>query len=212
MNKYQSCTLIGENLGLSRGLLPVFSAVNLSITPAMVLMIRGENGTGKTSLLRILAGFTRSFTGLLRHQCDSEHWQDGAPATQISWLGHKNSNKHELTAEENLAFWLPKSQHKSRISEVLDKVEISKIKHQPVSALSAGQQRRLSLARLLLGHHPIWLLDEPTANLDQAGSRLLEQLLVEHIEQNGSAIIASHEVLQPDVQTSVIKLQARVSA
>ncbi len=171
-------------------------------------MVRGTNGSGKTSLLRVLAGFNRAETGSLSFRFGSEDWSNGPAQFGVGWLGHQNGLSEELNPVENLRFWLNSNQDQADVERVLAQVDMTDLQLQPVHTLSAGQRRRLGLARLLLGNHSLWLIDEPGANLDKNGSALVEALLEQHIKSAGCAIIASHEKLQPNVPTSYITLQA----
>lgn len=170
-------------------------------------MVRGTNGSGKTSLLRVLAGFNRAKTGALGFRFGSDDWVDEPTQHGLGWLGHQNGLSDALNSVENLRFWLGSDQDEADIERVLATVEMTDLQMQPVHTLSAGQRRRLGLARLLLGNHSLWLIDEPGANLDRDGSALVETLLEQHIKKSGCAIIASHEKLQPDVPTSFLTLQ-----
>ncbi|MBL4597226.1 MAG: heme ABC exporter ATP-binding protein CcmA [Robiginitomaculum sp.] len=206
MHPLPICAIRCQNVGLSRGSTSVFMGVNFELHPANILIIQGENGSGKTSLLRVIGGFSQSFSGMIQHCFDTKNWINGSPTGNIGWLGHANAIKDELTVFENLKFWLPKAVPKEKIDLVMEKVQIKTLRHQRSYSLSAGERRRLALARLLLGRHPLWILDEPSANLDIEGRKLIEQLLAEHTARRGSAIIASHDRLRPDAPTSYIKL------
>jgi heme exporter protein A len=199
-------TIKVEKLGFSRSLVPIFQSVNFQLEPGRILMVRGGNGSGKTTLLRVLAGFSRPETGTISSMYARQDWQSGISAEQIGWLGHNNGIKDDLSAIENLAFWKHSSQDKSSLEATLKRVEIYPVRNQSVRTLSAGQKRRLALARLLLSNRPVWLMDEPSANLDRDGTRLIESLLQEHTAKNGSAIVASHDPLHPDAPTEFIKL------
>ncbi len=205
-NSFPPYCISTDNLEFSRGSVPVFSGVNLSLSFGEVLMIRGGNGSGKTSLLRILAGFSNFYSGKIRYRLANNPWINGPAHGAIGWMGHKNGLSLELTVEENLVFWQKIFKSHVQISQTIDRVGLSDFKNQTARSLSAGQFRRLNLAKLLLGNWPVWILDEPSANLDRKGRQLIEGLLVEHTKNGGSAIIASHEPLHPGAPTSFIQL------
>ncbi|VAW01404.1 hypothetical protein MNBD_ALPHA06-1855 [hydrothermal vent metagenome] len=206
MHKINACTVRCQNLDFYRGSQLIFRDVSLLATPGSILMIRGSNGSGKTSLLRLIAGFSHPQNGTIEHCFDDKIWLNGPAIGQIGWLGHKNGIKGELSILENLALWKAAGTSADELQQILQKLGLKNLQSQPAHTLSAGQQRRLALARLLVGQHPIWMMDEPSANLDKDGSRLIEQLLVEHTANNGTAIIASHDPLHPNAPVSFIKL------
>jgi len=208
----QPCFIATNELGFSRGEIPIFNEVNLTLSPGEILMIRGGNGSGKTSLLRILAGFSNFYSGQLKYKLDTDQWVAGPARGAIGWLGHKSGLNLDLSVEENLKFWESISQYSNQISQALKKVDLLNARFATTRNLSAGQQRRLNLARLLLGKWPVWILDEPSANLDKEGAQLIEKLLSDHAKNGGSAIVASHEPLRPDAPTSFISLHQELSA
>lgn len=170
--------------------------VGFEVARGQIVELRGSNGSGKTTLIRVLAGLTPPSAGTL-------HWQgaplsrgDEAYARQMAYLGHHNALAAELSATENLRFF----QHLQGGAvhgpgEALQAWGLAHLAHQPVRSLSQGQRRRLALARVWARRCSLWLLDEPCAALDDAGARLLDARLAEHLAQGGAAIVATHRPL-----------------
>jgi len=169
-----------------------------------MLHLKGANGSGKTTLLRILCGLTQADAGEvswgdkpIRSQRDQYH-------SQLSYVGHIDGIKSDLTVEENLhiAAVLAKGKQHTPLplntKQVLIDVGLNKKKHTFAHALSAGQRRRLALARCLLNNTSIWILDEPLTALDTHGVRLVEGMITTHLKRNGMAIVTSHQNLAID--------------
>ena len=183
----------GKNLSCMRGERLVFSRLNFSVEPGSVLVVTGSNGSGKTSLLRIIAGLTHPIAGELA-------WHDGSVAgnperhhNRISFVGHLDAVKAVLSVHENLQIWarLHGGTDKT-ISMALKKMGLKGLENTPGRYLSAGQKRRLSLARLVASHAVLWLLDEPTIALDPASVDALRDLIAEHRNSGGMTIIANN--------------------
>ncbi len=181
--------LVLDNVALSRGGHALFSGVSLTILPGDVVWVGGENGIGKSSLLRLMTGLTLPDSG-------SISWANNkascAAKDIIAYQGHIDAFKPTLSAREALAFWADIMDKNVDISALLSKVGLSARGHVPCGQLSAGQKRRLSLARLILCQKPIWIMDEPTAAMDAAGVELIHDLISAHSQAGGSAVIASH--------------------
>ncbi|MBL4617492.1 MAG: heme ABC exporter ATP-binding protein CcmA [Robiginitomaculum sp.] len=212
MNKHQTCTISAKKISFTRAMCTIFANVSFSLQSKEILMVRGANGSGKTSLLRIIAGLNTSYSGQLQHRYNNKRWLNGATSGSIGWLGHKSGLKQDLSATQNLAFWSNKAEQHPEISQALQKVGLLNMQQRPVHTMSAGQKQRLALARLLLSNSPLWILDEPSANLDSDGRKLIEALLQQHSQQGGIAIIASHDNINPTAPTSYIKLEQVTAA
>ncbi len=190
-----------KNLFCERDERTLFGGLSFSVNNNEVLQIEGENGSGKTTLLRILSGLTEAFEGEV-------FWQ-GKPVESVRdtfyqsllYVGHLSAVKIVLTAEENLAWMreLNPSLNRMSIAEALDKVGLYGYEDVPCYALSAGQQRRVGLARLYLSNAPLWILDEPFTALDKKGVAEKEALISEHVQNGGSVILTTHHQLDiPD--------------
>ena len=184
-----------RDLALERGGSWLFSDIAFSIPPGTGLVLRGANGSGKTSLLRILAGLTAADAGTVAW--NGEAWRAGNSAQRARslYVGHANALKDELTAAENLAEALTfdgLSISDETQYQALDNVGLLARRHVHARRLSQGQKRRIGLARLALSPKPLWLLDEPTNALDDDGVAMFSQLVSNHLRAGGIACIASH--------------------
>lgn len=169
----------------------LFSGLNFTLTSGQVLLIEGANGTGKTSLLRILTGFRQPDAGDL-------FWNDEAiDDTQefyqnTAYIGHNNGLKDTLTAEENLRYAQALATKTLTIDDAMEQVGLNGYQDTLVRFMSAGQRRRLALARLLCTHKPLWILDEPFTSLDRASIKLFEKFIETHVHQGGLVMMTSH--------------------
>jgi heme exporter protein A len=161
-----------------------------------VLALEGPNGAGKTSLLRLIAGFLAPEAGTIRLRTKDGEVEDGEERGKLAgWLGHHDAAKPQLTAAETLSFFASLYGVRADIAEALAGVGLARLADLPCQYLSAGQKKRLALARLALSKRPLWLLDEPLAALDAAGKTLLRDLVSAHASAGGIAIAATHEPL-----------------
>ncbi len=184
--------LTAESLACRRGNRVLFTELSLNLAPGDLLVLRGANGAGKTSLLRLLAGLSRPAAGRVL-------WNGAAitrdPETyyrQLHYLGHLDGLKPAFTARENLNFSTRLRGTTAALS-ALDRFTLTSLADIPVRLLSAGQRRRAALARLLASPAPLWLLDEPGTALDHDGTELLRHALTDHCRNGGIAVIASHD-------------------
>lgn len=187
-----------HNLHLWRGDRHLLRALSFQLEAGTALQLLWPNGTGKTSLLRCIAGFLHAEEGEIRWNGQSVRADRDAFHWDLAYLGHDAALKADLTALENLRFAcaLRAPRAEAELLSALQSVGLAKIDpRQPVRSLSAGQQRRVALARLSLWNARLWLLDEPASNLDAAGQAVLEGILKSHLESGGAAILATHHAL-----------------
>ncbi len=188
--------LTASEVGCVRGGREVFSRLNFDLSAAEALLVRGPNGVGKSSLLRLIAGLLRPVAGRLE-------LAGGHPeltiAEQSHYLGHQDAVTSALSVSENLAFWaryLGAGRTDGR--DALHAVGLAALSNLPAMYLSAGQRRRLAIARLIAVKRPIWLLDEPTSALDATARTRLAELMRAHLLAGGLIIAATHGPLDLD--------------
>ncbi|MGR9012538.1 MAG: cytochrome c biogenesis heme-transporting ATPase CcmA [Gammaproteobacteria bacterium] len=199
-------SLNGEGLSCIRDDRVLFEELSFELVSGQILLLEGKNGSGKTSLLRILCGFREPDSGEI-HWCGDEI-KDSPFHAQMAYVGHLDGIKKELTVFENLKMSLALSSvGRYSIGEALAKVHLGGYDDILVQALSAGQKRRLSLARLLITENVLWILDEPFTSLDKQGIALIETLMTEHCANGGMIVLTSHhEIDLPDVDVQRIHL------
>jgi len=175
----------------------LFERLDLQIVKGEMLQIAGPNGSGKTSLLRLLSGLMQPTAGEVLLQGKTLESQRGELARNLLWIGHAAGIKGLLSAEENLTWLCALHQPASRdaIWQALDAVGLRGFEDVPCHTLSAGQQRRVGLARLYLSPPPLWILDEPFTALDKGGVAQLERHLATHCEQGGMVVLTTHHSL-----------------
>ncbi|WP_133717534.1 cytochrome c biogenesis heme-transporting ATPase CcmA [Methylocaldum gracile] len=179
----------------------LFSDLNLSVRAGQVLQIEGPNGSGKTSLLRILAGLTPPSDGEVLWRGESIARRRSAFLSEVAYLGHQLGLKAELSVEENLRLSLALnglSFSPESLAEALRTVGLTGREDTPARALSAGQRQRIALARLIMSSAKLWILDEPFTALDVGGVSLVETLLEAHLSCGGLAVLTSHQTVRID--------------
>jgi heme exporter protein A len=194
--------LIAENLGARRGESLLFQDLSFALSAGELLMVTGANGSGKSTLLRVLAGLLSAEQGTVR--ITGQEGETGHPWEACHYLGHRNAMKRELTVTENLGFWqsfmgddlsADKRNKGMSVEEATAQVGLAGIAHLPFGYLSAGQQRRMAIAKLLVARRPIWLLDEPTAALDVDADQMFARLARNHLDSGGMIVAATHQPL-----------------
>jgi heme exporter protein A len=194
------------NLTCVRGTRRLFKDLNFSASEGELVELRGPNGSGKTSLLRILCGLATPAAGEVRWQGQSIRKLGEEYFASIAYLGHQNGVKDEFTALENLRVSSAVSGsalEKREALSILERVGLTQQQNLPARVLSAGQRRRLGMTRLLAAKAKLWILDEVLTSLDDTAMNLSREFITEHLQQNGIAIVATHQ----DLNLTVPKIQ-----
>ena len=200
--------LSADNLTLIRGERCLFQGLSFALESGGLLILEGRNGCGKTSLIRAIAG-------MLSLEAGTIYWNDLAVEKQrqvfhgnLVWLAHRTGLKGDLTLVENLSFERTLRAHSSRDpEEAYERLGIARLKKLILRSLSAGQQRRVALARMLLADVPLWFMDEPFTNLDREGRALVMELVEEHCSAGGMCVMAAHQDVEINAPTTRVKIQ-----
>ncbi|MCY4265616.1 MAG: cytochrome c biogenesis heme-transporting ATPase CcmA [Gammaproteobacteria bacterium] len=190
--------LSGSDLYCERDDRVLFQGLTFTLAEGQVLQVVGNNGSGKTTLLSILCGLNDSFEGKINWFGKPVNENRELFLASLLYLGHRIGVNRVLTPLENLRWNCALTQpvHKSKILKALHSVGLSGFEYSQCCILSAGQQQRVSLARLLLTRAQLWVLDEPFTTLDTDGVELLEQLISQHAKQGGAVLVTSHHRLK----------------
>lgn len=186
----QAAGLVAASLAAFRGERLILRDLSFTVAPGGALILAGANGSGKSTLLRLLAGLLRPVAGTLYWGGQDALADLTAHGRRVAYLGHQDAVKPGLTAAENLRLAERLSGHSAAVA--LDRLGLAALSDLPARMLSAGQRRRLSLARLCLSQAPIWLLDEPTLGLDTASIDRFGALLADHRAAGGVVVAATH--------------------
>ncbi|PJG85289.1 cytochrome c biogenesis heme-transporting ATPase CcmA [Conservatibacter flavescens] len=198
-----------HNLSCQRGEKCLFSGLELHLQSGDFVQIEGHNGIGKTSLLRIIAGLATPLKGTVHWNGEDIRHNRETFYSDLLYLGHASGIKPELTAWENLKFYQKISASKQGDEILWDVLQIVGLlgREDIVAAqLSAGQQKRIALARLWLSQAPLWILDEPFNAIDKSGVQVLTNLFEQHAERNGIVILTSHQEV-PSNQLKIVRLE-----
>jgi heme exporter protein A len=194
--KVMISVLTVEKLACARGERRLFDSLSFELRAGQALAVEGANGAGKTSLLRMVAGFLAPVSGTIGLTEDGKDITDAEErGRRIGWLGHQDALKWPLTVAEQLCFFARLYRSDADQAAILDQVGLTRQRELPCRYLSAGQKRRLALARLVVSARPLWLLDEPFAALDTAGKASVARLMLEHCGAGGMVLAATHEPL-----------------
>ena len=190
--------LVAERLSATRGEDLIFQDISFEVAGGEALVVKGPNGSGKSTLLRVLAGLLPAESGTAKLLAAPQPVERLGEACH--YLGHRNAMKRELTVDENLVFWKDffgdfPGRAGVEVNEAVESVGLGGIAHLPFGYLSAGQQRRMAMAKLLVAWRPVWILDEPTAALDVAAEKMFAGLVTAHLARGGIAIAATHQPL-----------------
>lgn len=184
-------------LACIRGGRAVFEGVEFSLEPGDVLALHGPNGSGKSTLMRLLASFLAPAMGEIRWQGDDIRSDLASHRSRLHYVGHVDGIKNLLTVRENLAFTSRlQGAGDGALDSALAAFDLERLIDTPGRFLSSGQRRRLSLARLILGERPLWLLDEPGVGLDRASRQQLEMAIERHRADGGVTVLATHGDVQ----------------
>jgi heme exporter protein A len=183
--------LSGEGLAATRGGRTVFEHVSFALGPGEMLAVTGPNGAGKSTLLRLVAGLLRPAAGAVRANPAPE----AGLSSVVHYFGHLDALKPALTVADNLGFWRRVYGGTGDLEAALDAVGLAHLIDLPAERLSAGQKRRVALARLLVSARPLWLLDEPATALDAGAEAMLGRLISAHLAGGGLVMAAIHRPL-----------------
>jgi len=186
-------SLVAENLACVRGDRRVFVDLDFQVAAGEALVVEGANGAGKTSLLRLIAGFLPPASGNIVLNADGAQILEGEErGRHVGWFGHQDGIKPQLSVGEQLEFFAQLYGARTVIPSALEQVGLARQRQLPCRYLSAGQKKRLGLARLMLSGRSLWLLDEPGVGLDRASRGRLEAAIAAHREAGGICVVASH--------------------
>ncbi len=193
-------TLQARNLGCDRSGVPIVRGVNIDVAPGEAVQLFGVNGSGKTSLLNLFAGHYRLAEGQIGWRIGDEEWETISPLNSVLYITHTPPMKSALTSLENLRFWthsygVPKANFEDTAYGALDRVGMMGHAMTRTGKLSAGQKRRLDIARAIIAGREVWLLDEPSAAIDSEGAEMVAAIISEHLGKGGIAIAATHDTL-----------------
>ncbi|PPR35286.1 MAG: Cytochrome c biogenesis ATP-binding export protein CcmA [Alphaproteobacteria bacterium MarineAlpha6_Bin4] len=187
-----------KNISCIRGNKLLFKNLNFKLFNKELLHIKGSNGSGKTSLLKILSGLLKPISGSIKLNKKNINLSKDSYFKEFEYIGHENAIKSALTVRENLNFFISinKSLEKRKLEVAVQVFNLRNLLDIKIENLSSGEKRRVSLSRLILSKSKIWFLDEPTTSLDKKNNSIFFKILKEHLKSNGSAIIASHDEIK----------------
>ncbi|MEJ2140384.1 MAG: cytochrome c biogenesis heme-transporting ATPase CcmA [Gammaproteobacteria bacterium] len=200
--------LTADSLTLFRGERCLFENLSFALNPGELLLLEGCNGSGKTSLIRAIAGLIELESGEIYWDEQPVRRQRQVFNNELVWMAHRVGFKADLSLVENLRFESAlRRDSRHDLDDILTRLNINRLKRLPVRSLSAGQQRRVALARMLMSAATLWMMDEPVTNLDREGRSLVMTLVSEHLARGGMVIMAAHQDIQIDFPVHTIQLQ-----
>lgn len=200
--------LSAKRLRVFRGERCLFEDVGFALKAGQMLLIAGANGSGKTSLLRTIAGLLEPESGEVSWRGQNTKVDGQRFRGELGWLAHRLGLKFDMTVLENLNFDTGlRGTPQANRDRILSRMDLSGLQHLPLRALSAGQQRRVALTRLVTSAATLWLMDEPFTHLDADGQSLVTELLGEHLAAGGIAAVATHHPIELPVVMHRLQLQ-----
>ena len=200
--------LSADDLTLLRGDRCLFQHLSFALNPGQLLILEGSNGSGKTSLMRAIVGMLELEEGEIRWDGVSVRNHRQHFHGSLVWMAHRVGFKADLTLIENLRFEAALRPPSNKdLDRILDRLGLERLIRLPIRSLSAGQQRRVALARMLLSNALLWLMDEPFTNLDREGRELVLTLVTEHVQAGGMCVIAAHQDVVIDAPTQTVRIQ-----
>ena len=181
----------------------IFKDINFSVESNQTMLVRGKNGSGKTSLLRVLAGYIKNYSGNILVNGNNIK-SDNELLSEFRFLGQQNTLKENLSVQQNIAMWELIYQVKSDIYEIAKILNIEQLLNVDINSLSDGQKKRVSLARLIISNAKVWLLDEPLVYLDQDKIDLLQNIILRHNKRGGITIYSSNTNINLEYDSSII--------
>jgi heme exporter protein A len=197
-NSPDTCAFRGTALDCIRGDRKVFEGLSFALTAGEVLVLSGTNGSGKSSLLRVMAGLLRPAAGRILHSGAEIRDDPDAHRADLHYVGHQDAIKPALSVAENVTFWaaLHGKRNDEAVQAALLAFDLRDLADLPGRLLSSGQRRRANLARLAATPAGLWLLDEPSVGLDAASTQSLEDLIAAHRKTGGMTVVSTHTAMQ----------------